>query len=142
MQQAPSPRDGLRKTRWLVARNTFPELKRTTLPTWRQVWPPALYGEVKMGSPPRHEIAFGDVRIQVDFLALDDEEDINKLRSAEYTGACVHECQYASLELFREIRSRTNRPMMPNETIPTLLPCAPGTGKRRNVSRPFFATAI
>jgi hypothetical protein len=46
-----------------------------------------------MGSPPRHEIAFGDARIEVDFLALDDEEDIKKLRSADYTGAAVHEAQ-------------------------------------------------
>jgi len=86
MQQSPSPRDGLRKTRWFVARNIFPELKRTTIKTWKRVWPANLYGEVKMGSPPRHDIAFGDVRIEVDFLALDDEDDISKLRSADYTG--------------------------------------------------------
>jgi hypothetical protein len=109
MQQAPSPRDGLRKTRWFVARNTFPELKLTTIKTWRRVWPAGLYGEVKMGSPPRHDIAFGDVRMEVDFLALDDEDDIAKLRSADYTGGCFHEVQYTPLEVFREGRSRTNR---------------------------------
>jgi hypothetical protein len=109
MQQAPSPRDGLRKTRWAVIRNTFPELKRTTIKTWRAVWPVHLYGEIKMGSPPRHDIAFGDVRIEVDFLALDTEDDIAKLRSADYTGIAVHECQYIQLEIFREARSRTNR---------------------------------
>jgi hypothetical protein len=109
MQQTPSPRDGLRRTRWAIIRNTFPELKRTTIPTWRRVWPANLYGDVKMGSPPRHEIAFGDVRIEVDFLALDDEDDIKKLRSADYTGAAVHEVQYIDLPLFREVRSRTNR---------------------------------
>jgi hypothetical protein len=92
MQQAPSPRDGLRRTRWAIVRNTFPELKRTTIPTWRRVWPAALYGEVKLGSPPRHEIAFGDVRMEVDFLALDTDDDVQKLRSAEYTGAAIHEC--------------------------------------------------
>jgi hypothetical protein len=42
MQQSPSPRDGLRKTRWFVARNTFPELKRTTIKTWKRVWSPNL----------------------------------------------------------------------------------------------------
>jgi hypothetical protein len=109
MLQKPSPRDGLRRTRWAVVRNTFPELKRTTIPTWRSVWPSELYGPVKMGSPPRHEIAFGDIRLEVDFIALDDQDDIKKLRSAEYTGCAIHECQYISLELFREIRSRTNR---------------------------------
>src|SRR6185437_1599166 len=100
MQQAKSPRDGLRRTRWAIVRNTFPELKRTTIPTWRRVWPASLYGDVKMGSPPRHEISFGDVRIEVDFLALDDEDDIKKLRSADYTGAAVHEAQYIDLSLF------------------------------------------
>jgi hypothetical protein len=109
MQQAPSPRDGLRRTRWAIVRNTFPELKRTTIPTWRRVWPASLYGEVKLGSPPRHEIAFGDVRLEVDFLALDTDDDLAKLRSAEYTGAAIHECQYIDLSIFREIRSRTNR---------------------------------
>jgi hypothetical protein len=109
MQQERSPRDGLRKTRWFVARNTFPELKRTTIKTWKRVWPTNLYGEVKMGSPPRHDIAFGDVRIEVDFLALDDEDDIAKLRSADYTGGCFHEVQYIDLPVFREGRSRTNR---------------------------------
>jgi len=109
MQQAPSPRDGLRKTKWFVARSTFPELKRTTIKTWQSVWPANLYGPVKMGSPPRHDIAFGDVRISVDFLALDDESDISKLRSADYTGGAFHEAQYTELEIFREGRSRTNR---------------------------------
>src|SRR5580704_458098 len=37
MQQEKSPRDGLRRTRWFIARNTFPELKRTTVKTWRAV---------------------------------------------------------------------------------------------------------
>jgi hypothetical protein len=109
MQQAPSPRDGLRKTRWFVVRNTFPELKRTTIKTWRRVWPENLYGPVKMGSPPRHDISFGDVRIEVDFLAMDSEDDIGKMRSADYTGGCFHEVQYIDLEIFREGRSRTNR---------------------------------
>jgi hypothetical protein len=109
MQQEPSPRDGLRKTRWFIARNTFPELKRTTIKTWKRVFPPNLYGEVKMGSPLRHDIAFGDVRMEVDFLALDDEDDIAKLRSADYTGGMFHEVQYIDLPVFREGRSRTNR---------------------------------
>jgi hypothetical protein len=62
-----------------------------------------------MGSPPRHDIAFGNVRMEVDFLALDDEDDIAKLRSADYTGGMFHEAQYIDLPVFREGRSRTNR---------------------------------
>jgi hypothetical protein len=109
MEQKPSPVDGLRKTRWFVARNTYPELKRTTIRTWKRVYPANLYGEIKMGTPPTHTIAFGDVRMEVDFLALDDEDDIAKLRSADYTGGAFHEVQYIDLSVFREGRSRTNR---------------------------------
>jgi hypothetical protein len=93
MEQKPSPRDGLRKTRWFVARSTYPELKRTTIRTWKRVWPSHIYGDVKMGAPPSHTITFGDVRMEVDFLAFDDEDDIQKLRSADYTGGCFHEVQ-------------------------------------------------
>jgi len=109
MEQRPSPRDGLRKTRWFVARSTYPELKRTTIRTWQRVWPSHIYGPVKMGAPPSHEIAFGDVRMTIDFLALDSEDDIQKLRSADYTGGAFHEVQYTELGLFREGRSRVNR---------------------------------
>jgi len=108
-QQAVSPRDGLRKSRWFVARNTFPELKRTTIKTWCRVFPPELYGPMKLSSPITHTLRFGDVAAEVEFLSLDDEDDIKKLRSAEYTGGCFHEVQYAELSVFREARSRTNR---------------------------------
>jgi hypothetical protein len=109
MEQRPSPRDGLRKTRWFVVRNTFPELKRTTIRTWKRVFPENIYGPVKMGAPPGHVIRFGDVLMEVDFLALDNEDDISKLRSADYTGGAFHEVQYIELPIFREGRSRANR---------------------------------
>src|SRR5260370_16585750 len=100
MQQEPSPRDGLRRTRWAIIRNTFPELKRTTIPTWRRVWPANLYGEGKMGSPPRHEIAFGYVRIEVDFLAFEDENHIQKLHSPTSTTPALHELHSTELPSF------------------------------------------
>src|SRR5262249_18368229 len=109
MEQRPSPRDGLRKTRWFVARSTYPELKRTTIRTWKRVFPEHIYGPVKMGAPPSHEIAFADVRMTVDFLALDSEDDIQKLRSADYTGGAFNEVQFCELGIFREGRSRANR---------------------------------
>src|SRR4029077_18218926 len=59
MQQEKSPLDGLRKTRWFVARPTYPELKRTTIRTWKRVWPERVYGAVKMSPPYVHELSFG-----------------------------------------------------------------------------------
>jgi hypothetical protein len=38
-----------------------------------------------------HKIRFGDVWLEVDFLALDKPEDVRKLRSTEYTGIAFNE---------------------------------------------------
>lgn len=119
MEQKPSPIDGLRKTRWFVARNTYPELKNTTIRTWKRIYPPHLYGDVKMGNPPNHVMAWGDVRMEVDFLALDDDDDIAKLMSAEYTGGAFNEVRFTDFALFREARSRVNRYPEKSEGGPT-----------------------
>jgi hypothetical protein len=44
--QQPSP-DGVRRTRWAVIRNSYPELKSTTIRTWQE-WCPATYGTMLM----------------------------------------------------------------------------------------------
>lgn len=36
-EQAPS-HDGVRRTRWAIVRNTYPDLKNTTVKTWRDWW--------------------------------------------------------------------------------------------------------
>lgn len=108
MEQAPGP-DGLRKTRWAVVRNTFPDLRRTTIRTWLECFPEEVYGRFFWGQPPAHRIKFGDVRLEVDFLALDKPEDVRKLRSGEYTGIWFNEIQYIPKELLDEATSRVGR---------------------------------
>lgn len=108
-EQQVSPVDGLRHSRWFVARNTYPDLRRTTIRTWLECFPESLYGRFFWGQPPSHRIKFGDVRMEVDFLALDKEEDIRKLRSGEYTGGAFNELQYIEKALFDEAQSRVDR---------------------------------
>lgn len=108
-EQAPSPVDGLRRSRWFIARNTYPDLRRTTIRTWLETFPEHLYGRFFWGQPPSHKISFGDVRMEVDFLALDKPEDVRKLRSGEYTGGAFNELQYIEKELFDEGQSRVDR---------------------------------
>lgn len=108
-EQRPSPLDGLRYTRWFVARNTYPDLRRTTIRTWLDTFPEETYGRFYWGQPPSHKISFGDVRTEIDFLALDKPEDIRKLRSGEYTGGVFNEVQYIPLELVDEGQSRVDR---------------------------------
>ena len=108
-QQRKSQRDGLRKSRWAIVRNNYPDLKRSTIRSWVEMYPEDVYGKMNWSQPPSHKIAFGDVRLEVDFLALDDESDISRLRSVEYTGIYFNELQYIEKPLFDEATSRVGR---------------------------------
>jgi hypothetical protein len=68
-----------------IIRNTTPDLKRSTIKSWIERFPPEIYGPVKIGAPMHHDIKFGDVEMEVDFIGLDKDEDIRKLRSTQYT---------------------------------------------------------
>jgi len=109
-EQRPSTLDGLRKTRWAVVRNSYPDLKRSTIRTWLEIVPEHIYGRMNWSVPPTHTLRFGDVRVEVDFLALDKPEDIRKLRSTEYTGILFNELQYIDKALFDEATTRLRYP--------------------------------
>ncbi len=94
MEQKPDAY-GIRRTRWVVVRNTYADLKETTLKTWRY-WMEekamGSLGEVKMTNPPSHHIKWGmkdgtTVDAEFLFLALDQEEDVRKLLSLERRGS-------------------------------------------------------
>ena len=89
-------------SRWLIARNTYPDLKTTTIRTWLEMFPEHIYGRFNWGQPPSHKIRFADVSLEVDFIALDKPEDVRKLRSTEYTGGAYNELPFIEKELFDE----------------------------------------
>jgi hypothetical protein len=109
-EQVKSPVDGFRYTRFAVVRNTHPDLKRTTIRTWLDCFPEATHGRFNWGQALMHKIAFGDVRCEVDFMALDRAEDVSRLRSGEYTGIYFNELQYIIKELVDEATSRLRYP--------------------------------
>lgn len=100
----------LRMSRWFIARNTYPDLKTTTIRTWLEMFPEHIYGRFNWGQPPVHRIRFADVLLEVDFLALDKPEDVRKLRSTEYTGGAFNELPFIDKELFDEATSRLRYP--------------------------------
>jgi hypothetical protein len=102
-------RDGIRRSRWGVVRNTYPELKTTTIRTWEDTFPQSEFGIIKWSMPISQVLRMGDVEAQVDFLALDKVDDVKKIRSGEYTGFYVNELQYLPKELFDEMTSRAGR---------------------------------
>lgn len=109
-QQAPSPVDGIRRTRFAMVRNTTPDLKRTTIRSWLELYPEHVYGKLRLGAPMGHDIRFGDVWMQVDFIGLDKDDDVRKLRSGEYTAIFFDEIEFIEKSLFDEARSRLRFP--------------------------------
>lgn len=107
-EQAPWP-DGIRRTRWFVVRNTYSELRDTTLATWLFWFPEETYGTLVRSRPMIHRMRWADVECDVYFLALDNDDDVKKLRSFEFTGGWFNEVEYIPKSIFDEGESRTGR---------------------------------
>src|SRR6185369_10193417 len=108
LRQEPG-RDGIRRTRWAVIRNTYPELKSTTLVTWKMWFPEHKFGKIKLDSPISQTIKLNDVVLEVIFISLDGPDDIRKLRSLEVTGIYINELQFLDHLLFIEALKRCDR---------------------------------
>jgi hypothetical protein len=104
-EQEPGP-DGVRRTRFGVVRNTYPDLQQSTIKTWLGWFPEKEFGRFIWSKPMVHTMRKGDVVCEVVFLALDKAEDVNKLRSTEWTGIWFNELEYIPKELFDEAESR------------------------------------
>ena len=105
--QRPSS-DGIRRTRWCVIRNSYPELKSTTIKTWAD-WCPLEYGKTNFDSPIIHHIKTDDLDMEVLFLALDRPDDIRKLLSLELTGAWINEAREVPKQIVDALTGRVGR---------------------------------
>lgn len=107
------PFEGVRKTRWVVIRNTYPELKQSTIKTW-QHWFPAEICPVVFDIPIRGKMIRPlpdgtTVDMEVIFLALDGPEDTGKLLSTEYTGAYINEASEIDKTVLELLPTRVGR---------------------------------
>lgn len=110
MQQKPF--NGVRRSRGLVVRNTYSELKSTTIRTWMQ-WIGAL-GEITYDSPIRfkaEQLLDDGTRLdfEVFFLPLDSEADVKKLKSLEVSFAWINEFSEVPMSALKLIRGRVGR---------------------------------
>lgn len=106
-QQEPNAR-GIRQARWAVIRNTYPELKTTTIKTWHQ-WFPREMGKWQEEGPPTHWIQGSGLDLEVMFVALDRPEDVRKLLSLELTGAWMNEAREAPKAILDGLTGRVGR---------------------------------
>lgn len=92
-EQKPGP-DGIRRTKWIAARNSYPELKSTTIATWCDWLKPEYFGPIKWDPPITHKIKLAnDVELTMIFLAMDRPDDVKKLLSFECTGVWLNEAR-------------------------------------------------
>lgn len=108
MGQAKAP-DGFRYTKWLIVRNTYSDLETTTMATWDDWFPEEIFGHRSRKPPYTQKIAFGDVKLEVIFMALDKPADEKKLLSFEPTGIFFNESREIELGLIQAATSRVGR---------------------------------
>ena len=100
--------DGIRRSRWCVIRNSYPELKSTTIKTWAD-WCPLEFGKTNFDSPIIHHIKNDEIDMEVMFLALDRPDDTRKLLSLELTGAWINEAREVPKAIIDALTGRVGR---------------------------------
>ena len=125
--------DGVRRSRWLVVRNSYRELRKTTLETWLEWFPENEWGTLIRSEPMTHVLMqkqpdgtmgqrkhpSGDgtiVHCEVIFIAIDSPETAEQVAASfEITGFFVNEGQFVDKGVVDELLSRCARyPSMKN----------------------------
>ena len=115
VKQVPSPRDGVKYSRWVVVRNSYPELRSTTLKTWLEIFPEHVWGALRWSPPITHHLRAPSTEeaagldCEVIFLALDTPKDVRKLLSLELTGAWINEARELPKAIIDALTHRVGR---------------------------------
>lgn len=109
----PANEDGVRRSKWVVIRNTYRELEDTTLQTWLEWFPEQQFGRFLrrgMTHEIRRKLADGTtLELDVMFRALDRPQDVKKLLSLECTCAWVNEAREIPRAIIDMLRKRVGR---------------------------------
>lgn len=105
--------NGVRKSRWAILRNTFPDLLSTTIRDWLEIVPPDL-GKFQRNPTIEHILDYDlpdGTRVQAEilFLAQDKPDDVKKLRGLQLTGAWCNEAKELPKSAFDMLDSRIGR---------------------------------
>ncbi len=108
LAQAPG-QDGIRRSRWAVVRNSYPQLRDTTVKTFHQWLPPNHFGDWRASDHNYIIKAFENAYIEVMFRALDRPDQIGNLLSLELTGAWVNEAREVPWSIINALEGRVGR---------------------------------
>ena len=112
MNQEPND-EGVRQSRHLIIRNTFPELRSTTVKTFQEWIPnticPVVYS-IPFNARLQQNLPDGTkVDAEFVFLALDRPDDVSKLLSLELTTAWINEVREIDREILNNLITRVGR---------------------------------
>lgn len=99
-EQRPSP-DGVRRSRWAAVRNTYGELRSTTIRTWVE-WVPEEICPIVYDTPIRGRMRGPvgrpdgtqdgtEIDLEILFISMDRPEQVRKLKSLDLTGVWLNE---------------------------------------------------
>ena len=100
---------GKRRTRFAIVRNTYPQLRDTTIKSYLDWFPPGMFGGDYKSSDKVATYRIGDREIELLFRALDDDNDVRNLLSLELSGAHVDEAREVNNSIFKGILGRVGR---------------------------------
>jgi hypothetical protein len=109
--------DGVRRTRWIVFRNTYRELRETTVKTWLHWFREEHWGEFVRSEPMRHTLvgkhpAKDGTSFETDviFIAINDPVQAEQIAASfEITGFFGNEVQFQEKSVIDELLSRCGR---------------------------------
>ena len=107
-------RNNVRRSRWVAARNTYPDLLNTTIKDFRELVEEMGLGKFTMSSPPRWECRYlkrdgTRVEAEVLFLAFDIPADEKKARGLQLSGVWLNETKELTRNNCDMLMSRVGR---------------------------------
>lgn len=93
LNQPESPRDGIRKSRTLIVRNTNPQLRTTTIKTWLDWFPEDVFGRFRWSPPFTHHWRLPGIDAEFIFLPMDGEDSMRSLLSFEISAIWFNEAR-------------------------------------------------
>lgn len=101
-------RDGIRRSRCVVIRNTRQQLYDTTIPDFLKWYPEGVYGSF-LRTDSKYMMRFNDVECEVLFRGLDDTNDVRRLLSLQVSFGVMDEFREIHPDIYSALTGRLGR---------------------------------
>lgn len=100
-------KDGVRRSRCIVIRNTRQMLQDSTIPSIQQWFGPEMLTYAKVDG--KMMLKIGDVECEILLRGLDDQDDVRRLLSVEASFAMIDEFRETNMAIFDAVQGRVGR---------------------------------